>query len=166
MKLKKGKSLGHVRLSATPWTGLLCPLDFPGQNTGVGCHFLLQGIFPTQGSNPGLPHCRQALYHLSHQGKQGVCLNTGHQFCQKPWLFFHMSVPSVQSETAEAKARLTSPGNVLTSVLSGRFLRRQPHNALESCRAQPSLPTSQPCFPPYPSWFDLSSSLPVSCEPA
>ena len=38
---------------------------FPGQNTGVGCHALLQRIFPTQGSNPGLPHCRQVLYHLS-----------------------------------------------------------------------------------------------------
>ena len=42
-----------------------CPWDFPGKNTGVGCHFLLQGIFPTQGSNPGLPYCRQTLYHLS-----------------------------------------------------------------------------------------------------
>ena len=44
------------------------PWDFPGKNTGVGCHFLLQGIFPTQGSNLGLLHCRQTLYHLSHQG--------------------------------------------------------------------------------------------------
>ena len=41
--------------------------DSPGKNTGVGCHFLLQGIFPTQGSNPGLPHCRWILYRLSHQ---------------------------------------------------------------------------------------------------
>ena len=40
-------------------TRLLCPWDFPGKNTGVGCHFLLQGIFPTQGSNLHLPHCRQ-----------------------------------------------------------------------------------------------------------
>ena len=40
----------------------------PGKNTGVGCHFLLQGIFPTQGLNPGLWHCRQILYQLSHQG--------------------------------------------------------------------------------------------------
>ena len=47
---------------------LLCPWDSPGKNTGVGCHFLLQEIFPTQGSNPGLPHCGQTLYHLSHQG--------------------------------------------------------------------------------------------------
>ena len=38
------------------------------QSTEVGCHFLLKGIFPTQGSNPGLPHCRQTLYCLSHQG--------------------------------------------------------------------------------------------------
>ena len=35
---------------------------------GVGCHFLFQGIFPNQGSNPGLPHCRQTLYSLSYQG--------------------------------------------------------------------------------------------------
>ena len=40
--------------------------DFPGKNTGVGCHALLQGIFPTQGLNPGLPQCRWILYHLSH----------------------------------------------------------------------------------------------------
>ena len=56
----------------TPWTvaytRLLRPCDFLGKSTGEGCHFLLQGIFPTQGSNPGLPHCRQTLYHLSHQG--------------------------------------------------------------------------------------------------
>ena len=39
-----------------------------GKNTAVGCHFLLQGIVLTQGSNPRLPHCRQILNHLSHQG--------------------------------------------------------------------------------------------------
>ena len=43
--------------------------DSPGKNTGVGCHAPLQGLFPTQGSNPGLLHCRQILYQLSHQGK-------------------------------------------------------------------------------------------------
>ena len=42
-------------------TRLLRPWDSPGKNTGVGCHFLLQGIFLTQGSNPGLLHCRQTL---------------------------------------------------------------------------------------------------------
>ena len=41
-------------------------VDSPGKNTGVGCHVLLQDIFPTQGSNPGLPHCRLILYQLSY----------------------------------------------------------------------------------------------------
>ena len=63
-------SMGFLRQEC--WRGLLCPplirpWDFPGKNTGVGCCFLLQGIFPIQGLNPGLPHCRQMLYHLSHQ---------------------------------------------------------------------------------------------------
>ena len=44
--------------------------DSLGKNTGVGCHVLLRGIFPTQGSNLGLPLCRWILYHLSHQGSQ------------------------------------------------------------------------------------------------
>ena len=60
-----------VRLFVTPWTvaaRLLSPWDFPGKNTEVGCHSLLQRTFLTQGCNPGLPHCRQILYHLSHQG--------------------------------------------------------------------------------------------------
>ena len=61
------QGLSRVRFFVTPWTvacRLLHSWDFPGKNTGVGCHFLLQGIFPTQGSNSGLPHCRQTLYHL------------------------------------------------------------------------------------------------------
>ena len=61
---EKVKTLSHVQFFTTPWTvpaRLLHPWDSPGKNPGVGCHFLLQGIFPTQGSNPGLPHCRQML---------------------------------------------------------------------------------------------------------
>ena len=46
--------------------------DSPGKNTGVGYHALLQGIFPIQGSNPGLLHCRRILYHLSHQGSPRI----------------------------------------------------------------------------------------------
>ena len=48
--------------------GLYRPWNSPGQNTGMGSLSLLQGIFPTQGWNPGLPHCRQILYQLSHMG--------------------------------------------------------------------------------------------------
>ena len=46
--------------------------DSPGKNTGVGCHALLRGIFPTQGSNPGLPRCRRILYQLSPQGSPRI----------------------------------------------------------------------------------------------
>ena len=71
----------------TPWTesesrsvmsdslwphGLCSPRNSPGQNTEVGSLSLLQGIFPTQGSNPGLLHCRRILYQLSHQGSPRI----------------------------------------------------------------------------------------------
>ena len=54
--------------------------DSPGQNTGVGCLALLQRIFPAQGSNPSLLHCRQILECLSHQGSPGT-YNTSDEFC-------------------------------------------------------------------------------------
>ena len=49
---------------------------FPGKSTGVGCHLLLQRIFLIQGSNLGLPHCRQMLYHVSHQGSPSHAVRT------------------------------------------------------------------------------------------
>ena len=49
-------------------TRLLHPWNFLGRSPGVGCHFLLQGVFLTQGLNLGFPHCRQRVYHLCHQG--------------------------------------------------------------------------------------------------
>ena len=52
--------------------GLLYAWDSTGKSTGVGCHFLLQGIFPTQGWNPGLLHCRRILYQLSPQGSPHI----------------------------------------------------------------------------------------------
>ena len=52
--------------------GLQSPWNSPGQNTGVGSLSLLQRIFPTQGSNPGLPHCRWLLYQLSHKGSPRI----------------------------------------------------------------------------------------------
>ena len=55
-----------VQLFATPWT--IQSMDSPGQNTEVDSLSLLQGIFPTHGSNPGLLHCRRILYQLSHKG--------------------------------------------------------------------------------------------------
>ena len=64
----QSESESHSVVSDSLWPhGLHSPRNSPGQNTGMGSHSLLQGIFPTQGSNPGLLHCRQILY-LSHKG--------------------------------------------------------------------------------------------------
>ena len=75
MKVKcESESVSHTVMSDSLWrhellpARLLCPWNYPGKNTGVGCHSLLQGIFSTQGSNPGLLHCRQILYCLRYQG--------------------------------------------------------------------------------------------------
>ena len=54
---------------------LLCPWNSSGKNTAVGSHFLLLGIFLTQGSNPSLLYCRKILYHLSHQGNSKLLLD-------------------------------------------------------------------------------------------
>ena len=67
---KMWKSVSCVRLCNL--NGLYSPWDSPGQNTGVGSLSLLQGIFPTQGSNPGLLHCRRILYQLSHKASPRI----------------------------------------------------------------------------------------------
>ena len=56
--------------------GLYCPWNSPGQNTRVSSISLLQGIFPTHRSYPGLPHCRQILYQLSHKGINYLLIKT------------------------------------------------------------------------------------------
>ena len=65
--------------------GLYSPWNSPGQNTVVGSLSLLQGIFPTQGSNPGLLNCRQILYQLSHNGNPRIL----------EWVAFPFSSPGI-----------------------------------------------------------------------
>ena len=100
-------------------TRLLCPWDSPGKNSGVGCHFLLQGIFSTQGSNAGLQHCRQTLKPLSHQeepakASQGIlnkrkvratrrCL-LALSWSQLPWV----GPPSTEAARSQILKRLDS----------------------------------------------------------
>ena len=63
------------------------PWNSPGQNTGVGNLSLLQGIFPTQGSNPGFPHCRRILYQLSHKASPRILEWVAYPFssrCSQP----------------------------------------------------------------------------------
>ena len=86
--------LNCVPFFATPWTvpaRLFHPWDFPDKNTGVGCHFLLQGIFPTQGPNPHLLLDRRVLYHQATSAatrrswwpvRDSGCLIPGHYLSQ------------------------------------------------------------------------------------
>ena len=67
------RSESHSVVFDSLWPqGFYSPWNSLGQNTGVGSHSLLQGIFTTQGSNPGLPLCGQILYQLSHQGSPRI----------------------------------------------------------------------------------------------
>ena len=79
----------HVQLFATLWTvacQLLCPWVYPGKNTGVGCHTLLQGIFPTQGSNMQLlrpPQCRRILYRWAT--REALFIHASAHYWGLPW---------------------------------------------------------------------------------
>ena len=77
-KKKESESCCHVQ-HLWPY-GLHSPRNSPDQNTGVGSLSLLQGIFPTQGSNPGLLHCRQILYQLSHKGSPRTLMWVAYPF--------------------------------------------------------------------------------------
>ena len=80
-------------------TRLLCPWDFPGKDTGVGCHFLLQEIFLIQGLNPGLLHCRQTLP-SEPPGKP--------QFYRMSLYYFMMEKMSVYTYTSKGSNRIGS----------------------------------------------------------
>ena len=120
---------------------LLCPWDFPGNNNGVGCHFLLQGIFLTQGSKPcllRLLYCRQILYHRATREAH------------------HTWLSSVQfSSAAQSCPTLCNPMNRSTPGLPVHHQLQeftQTHVHRVSDAIQPSYPLSSPSLPaPNPS---------------
>ena len=91
MQKSEGESHSVVSNSLQPHG--LSPWNSPGQNTGVGILSLLQGIFPTQGSNPGLPHCRQILCQLSHKWSEMKSLSRVWLFATR-WTVAHQAPPS------------------------------------------------------------------------
>ena len=127
-------------------TRLLCPWDFLGKSTGVGCHCLLLRIFPTQGSNPGLPHCRQTLYHLSHQGsKKGSMLLT----------YLHIVHIHTHTHTHTHTGQLWRPlgWKLITPYVDPEgALEQKPYPRLQTCRRShqvpPALPLPAPSPPP------------------
>ena len=108
---------------------LYSPWDSPGQNTGVDSLSLLQGTFPTQGSNPGLPHCRQILYQLSHS-KCFIIIISIIMSCSQFNGASHIALVVNNPPTNAAEAGL--------SCGSGRTPRRRNGNALQySCLENP-----------------------------
>ena len=105
--------------------------DSPGKNTGVGCHALLQEIFPTQESNPSLPHCRQILYCLSHWGSPytSACV------C----VYKKRNHFDVQQKLTQ-HCKLTTLNNKQTYIHLG-----SKSSCLQSCAACPHLSTEMHC---------------------
>ena len=85
------------------------PWDSPGKSTRVGCHFLLQGLFLIQGSNPGLLHCRQLLYCLSHRGGPNISISELWTTSVRPH--------STQSSNVQAPGLEVRPGKISTASL-------------------------------------------------
>ena len=117
--------------------------DSPGKNTGVSCHALLQGIFPTQGWNPGIPHCRRILYQLRYQGNPRIL----------DWVAYPVSRGSSQPRNRTG-----------ISCIAGGFFTswaKSPHACMHLSRLQIQLTFILPYIPLSPSLYQhcfLSSS--------
>ena len=105
---------------------LLCPWNSPGKNTGVGCHFFLQGIFLTQGLNLGLLDCRQTLHHLSHQVYIGFHIWLNRVWPFGDWFFctfWKFPLISIHSLTVK---------NIFCTYIQSRFIKASSHFSLVS----------------------------------
>ena len=97
----ESKSESRSVVSNSLWPhGLYSPWNSPGKNTGVGSLSLLQGIFPTHGSNPGLLHCRQILYQLSNKGSQRILEWAAYPFSSRSsWLRNQIGVSCIAADS-------------------------------------------------------------------
>ena len=100
-------------------TRLLYSWNFPGKSTGVGCHFLLQGIFVIWGSNPGPRHCRQTLYSLSHQGSLPI---SSVQSLSHVWLFATPWIAACQASLSITNSRSVLKLMSIKSVMPSSHL--------------------------------------------
>ena len=106
--------------------GQYSPWNSPGQNTGVGSLSFFQGIFPTQGSNPGLLHCRQIFYQLNHQRSPRIL----------EWVTYHLSSRSSWSRNQTR----------VSCIAGGFFTNWDTREALEEIKIAISSPLSRTSF--------------------
>ena len=99
--------------------GLYSPRNSLGQNTGMGNLSLLQGIFPTQGLKPGMPHCRWILYQLSHKGSPRILQWVAYPFCSG-------------SSRPRNRTRVSCTGGGFFTQLSGKPMREGPSKLLSA----------------------------------
>ena len=150
VKVWKWRSLSHVRLFATPRNS---PWNSPGQNTGVSGLSLLQGIFPTQGSNPGLPHCRQILYQLSHKGSMG-----SKAACQRIDLSYFILVWLYDEGWRVLKKKKNTPGIELIS----RSNFKSTIQNMSRTQTLPYLPSSKTLSSPV---WTMANNLQIALSP-
>ena len=141
--------------------GLYSPWSSPGQNTGVGSLSLLQGIFPTQGSNPGLPHCRRILYQPSHKGRPKLGVKLLISFSKKLSL-------SWISSSWKTTTRTFSSVQFSRSVMSNSLWPNESQHAKPPCPSPTpgvhpnSCASSRWCYPAISSSVVPFSSCPQS----
>ena len=119
-------------LSDSLWPhGLYSPWGSPGQNTGVGSLSLLQEVFPSQGSNPGLLYCRQILYQLSYKGSPPFPFPEA-----LPNPEIELRSPALQADSLPAKppGQPKSPGGGSLPLLQRIFPTQESNQGLLHCR--------------------------------
>ena len=100
--------------------GLHSPWNSPGQNTGVGSLSLPQGISPTQGSNPGLPYCRQILYQLNHKGSPRILEWVAYPFSRDlPDPGIELGSPALQADSSPTE--LSGKPSIYKQVVKTTF---------------------------------------------
>ena len=130
----------HSVVSDSLWPHrLYSPWNSPGQNTGVGSLSLFQGIFPTQGSSPGLLYCRQILYQLSHQGSSRILEWVAYPFSSRSsrprnqtqisntarWILYQLS-----HKGSPVSGLQQSNSGCLQIILHGRLFQDNGYNSL------------------------------------
>ena len=132
LRYRESESCSVVSDSLWPY-GLYSPWTSRGQDNGVGSLSLLHGIFPTQGSNPGLPHCRWIIHQLSHKGSPRILKWAAYPFSRgSAWPGIEPGFPELQEDSLPTETQGKSKNTGV--LLQGIFLTQELNWGLLHCR--------------------------------